>query len=89
MLEDVRQDTALAPNGTTNGTTTARAVNGASEENGAGVNGKKSDATNGTSSNGVGARPSLAIPQSVVDEALKVTRDCLDTVCDIDESGAT
>lgn len=36
------------------------------------MNGKKSDATNGTSSNGAGARPSLAIPQSVVDEALKV-----------------
>jgi hypothetical protein len=88
VLEDVRQDTALAPNGTTNGTTT-KAINGASEENGAGVNGKKSDGTNGTSSNGAGARPSLAIPQSVIDEALKVTRDCLDTVCDIDESGAT
>jgi hypothetical protein len=88
VLEDVRQDTALAPNGTTNGTTT-KAVNGASEENGASVNGKKSDGTNGTSSNGAGARPSLAIPQSVVDDALKVTRDCLDTVCDIDESGAT
>jgi hypothetical protein len=88
VLEDVRQDTALAPNGTTNGTT-AKAINGASEENGAGVNGKKSDGTNGTSSNGAGARPSLAIPQSVIDDALKVTRDCLDTVCDIDESGAT
>jgi hypothetical protein len=35
--------------GTTNGTT-AKAINGASEENGVGVNGEKSDGTNCTSS---------------------------------------
>ncbi|KAK4106400.1 hypothetical protein N658DRAFT_414233 [Parathielavia hyrcaniae] len=90
VLEDVRQDTALAPgSANANGnTSTIRSLNGsASEENGAvTVNGKKSDATNGA---GTGARPSLAVPETVVDEALKTTRECLDSVCDIDESGAT
>ncbi|KAK4157102.1 hypothetical protein C8A00DRAFT_29958 [Chaetomidium leptoderma] len=106
VMEDVRQDTALAPNSTSNssnGTTTksAAAVNGTSEENGssATVNGKKSDGTtngtttnnnnNGTTTTSAGSRPSLAIPQTVVDEALKVTRDCLDAVCEMDDSGAT
>jgi hypothetical protein len=48
------------------------------------VNGKKTEGTNGT-----GARPNLAIPQAVVDEALKATRECLESVCEIDDSGAT
>jgi hypothetical protein len=86
VLEDVRQDTALAPSATTNGTT--KSVNGVSEENGTTANGKKSDGTNGTNG-GASARPSLAVPQNVVDEALKITRECLDSVCEIDESGAT
>lgn len=86
VIEDVRQDTALAPNA--NGSAN-KAVNGNSEENGAGgggaVNGKKAESTNGTSN---GARQSLAVPQSVVDDALKITRECLDAVCEMDESGA-
>ncbi|KAH7326420.1 hypothetical protein B0I35DRAFT_405666 [Stachybotrys elegans] len=53
-----------------------------------------SSATNGDASktNGANAaaeKPSLAIPESVVEEALKVTRECLDAVCEIDDSGAT
>ncbi|KAH6624758.1 hypothetical protein B0J18DRAFT_410182 [Chaetomium sp. MPI-SDFR-AT-0129] len=85
VLEDVRQDTALAPSGgSTNGN--SKGVNGASEENGTSVNGKKSDATNGA--NGASAKQSLAVPQNVVDDALKVTRDCLESVIDIDENVA-
>ncbi|KAK4039710.1 hypothetical protein C8A01DRAFT_46894 [Parachaetomium inaequale] len=97
VLEDVRQDTAFSPSNAANNTTNgkAAATNGASDENG--VNGsssssKKGDATNGaatTNGSNTGDRPSLAIPQTVVDEALKVTRDCLESVCEIDESGAT
>ncbi|KAK4137799.1 hypothetical protein BT67DRAFT_453999 [Trichocladium antarcticum] len=87
VIEDVRQDTALGPS----------AANGASssEESGGGVvNGsKKTDAANGNASNGAAGhgsnRPSLAVPQSVVEEALKVTRESLDTVCEIDDSGTT
>ncbi len=83
VIEDVRHDTALAPN--SNGTT--KAVNGAStDENGATVNGKKTEGTNGATTSG--PRPNLAIPQAVVDEALKSTRDCLESMCEIDESGS-
>ena len=94
VLEDVRQDTAFSPSGATNTTNGKAAANGTSDENGATavVNGsKKGDATNGAATNGNtnSDRPSLAIPQTVVDEALKVTRDCLETVCELDESGAT
>ncbi|KAL2127925.1 hypothetical protein VTI74DRAFT_9988 [Chaetomium olivicolor] len=78
VLEDVRQDTALAPNNT----------NGGAAVNGEGVNGKKSEVTNGApTNNGTSARPSLAVPQTVVDEALKVTRECLDSVCEMEENG--
>ncbi|KAK4123514.1 hypothetical protein N657DRAFT_645069 [Parathielavia appendiculata] len=89
VLEDVRQDTALAPSSASANGTASKSMNGkTSEENGAvTVNGKKSDATNGA--NSASARPSLAVPQTVVDEALKITRECLDSVCEIDESGAT
>ncbi|KAK4234414.1 hypothetical protein C8A03DRAFT_37814 [Achaetomium macrosporum] len=82
VIEDVRQDTALSPNA--NG---SKAANGAAEENGnGGINGRKSEGTNGAGSN---ARPSLAVPQAVVEEALKVTRECLESICEIDENGAT
>ncbi|KAK4115313.1 hypothetical protein N656DRAFT_704297 [Canariomyces notabilis] len=90
VIEDVRQDTALAPN-------TTRPVNGSSSSDdggggGGGVNGKKTEGTNGaTASNNTASagRPSLAVPQAVVDEALKVTRECLDTVCELEDSGTT
>ena len=80
----MRQDTALGPNAN-------KAVNGgtSSSEEGSAVNGKKTD-TNGNANNGVASnRPSLAVPQSVVEEALKVTRESLDTVCEMDDSGTT
>jgi hypothetical protein len=86
VIEDVRQDTALGPNPN-------KAVNGgtSSSEEGSTVNGKKTDGgTNGNANNGVASnRPSLAVPQSVVEEALKVTRESLDTVCEMDDSGTT
>ncbi|KAH6849820.1 hypothetical protein B0I37DRAFT_369948 [Chaetomium sp. MPI-CAGE-AT-0009] len=105
VLEDVRQDTTLSPNGgtatATNGAAAAAAAaaaNGSStsEENGtpAAVNGSGSKTNgaatnNGTGAAGAGGRPSLAVPSTVVDEALKITRECLDSVCEMDESGAT
>jgi hypothetical protein len=70
-MDDVRQDTALNP--PTSSTTTNG--NGAIEVNG----GPKK-------ANGVDTadKPSLALPQSVVDEALRVTREALDQVCGIE-----
>ncbi|KAL2024482.1 hypothetical protein VTK56DRAFT_8293 [Thermocarpiscus australiensis] len=95
VIEDVRQDTALSPNANGN---TKTGVNGTStsEEGGNGVNGRKTEGANGAAttaaSNGTAspsARPSLAVPQSVVEEALKVTRESLEAVCEVDESGTT
>ncbi|OAA71370.1 hypothetical protein ISF_01921 [Cordyceps fumosorosea ARSEF 2679] len=47
--------------------------------------------TNGSSSkpttNGDGAagRPSLAVPQAVVEETIRVTKECLESVCEIED----
>lgn len=76
VVDDVRHDTqakaAAADGAGKNGETT----NGA-------TNGKK--AANGTAATEMGQ---LAVPTAVVDEVLKVTRESLEAVCDID-SGAT
>ncbi|KAL7807399.1 hypothetical protein V8C44DRAFT_337672 [Trichoderma aethiopicum] len=60
------------------------------------ANGKSSTATNGSSSsadnnkkaNGNADKPPLAIPTSVIEEALRITRESLDAVCEIEEKGS-
>jgi hypothetical protein len=101
VLEDVRQDTTFSsPNGTTttttNGSKAGAAANGTSAEengtptaNGSSKTNGAAAANNGNGTGAGGARPNLAVPSTVVDEALKVTRDCLDSVCEMDESGGT
>ncbi|KAH7632221.1 hypothetical protein B0T09DRAFT_365044 [Sordaria sp. MPI-SDFR-AT-0083] len=67
VLEDVRHDTANAPSG---------------DANGGGVNGKKlangADTTNGNVPAATTTAPSLAVPQAVINDALKVTRESLE-----------
>ena len=50
---------------------------------------RNSTQTNGTSSSkvgkGDGERQSLALPKAVVDEGVRVTRECLETVCTVEE----
>lgn len=72
VLEDVQHDSA--------NNTKSTSSNGKSSTNGdaSKVNGSSSDGTNA----------SLAVPDVVVEEALRATRDALETVCDIDENGA-
>ncbi|EGS20889.1 uncharacterized protein CTHT_0027270 [Thermochaetoides thermophila DSM 1495] len=78
VVEDVRQDTALAPSSTTaNGNGESTTTNGATNGKGATTNGNKGGVAD--------LKPSLAVPQSVVEEALKVTRECLDQLCEIEE----
>ncbi|KAK3987943.1 hypothetical protein QBC44DRAFT_244818 [Cladorrhinum sp. PSN332] len=102
VLEDVRHDTALAPplpsaasppptptpskanpgGGGSNGTAST-------EENGTAANGTSTNGTNHGSSISVAtpnARPSLAVPQAVIADALKITREALEAVVDIDEN---
>ncbi|KAK3955300.1 hypothetical protein QBC32DRAFT_47957 [Pseudoneurospora amorphoporcata] len=67
VLEDVRHDTANAPS---------------DDANGGDVNGKKlangADTTNGNLPTATTTAPSLAVPQAVINDALKVTRESLE-----------
>lgn len=42
---------------------------------------------NGSKANGTGdaGKPSLAVPQAVVDETIRVTKECLENVCEIED----
>lgn len=73
VLDDVRHDSALNPvSSSTNG---KPATNGdAAKANGSSTESKTT--------------PSLAIPESVVDEALRVTREHLEAICDIEDDEA-
>ncbi|KAI0847802.1 hypothetical protein F5Y00DRAFT_240474 [Daldinia vernicosa] len=80
VLEDVRHDTVAASDGTNNNnnntSTTTTTTNG-SKTNGASTN---TNTATATTTDG-----SLAVPQAVVDAVLKVARECLDTVCEVDD----
>ncbi|KAH8169732.1 hypothetical protein LIA77_10276 [Sarocladium implicatum] len=62
----------------------AEETNPATKNGGKATNGDNSKKVNGASSDG---KVSLAVPDAVVQEALKVTRESLETVCEIDENG--
>ncbi|KAK6950448.1 hypothetical protein Daesc_008776 [Daldinia eschscholtzii] len=87
VLEDVRHDTAAAsdggssatPNNNNNNNTSSTTTNG---NNG---NNKANGTTTATTTTTDG---SLAVPQAVVDAVLKVARECLDTVCEVDDGSA-
>ncbi|KAL7626723.1 hypothetical protein AAE478_003497 [Parahypoxylon ruwenzoriense] len=103
VLEDVRQETAAttaASSSTSdNAANGSEAVNGTTNGNGAKAGGGgSSGSVNGTAaagsnnnnnnSNAVVSDGSLAIPAAVVEAVLKVTRECLETVCEIDDGSA-
>ncbi|KAF9775215.1 hypothetical protein IL306_006702 [Fusarium sp. DS 682] len=72
VLEDVRHDSALNPvPSSSNGTSAKPATNGDAPK------------TNGAAD----AKPSLAVPESVIEEALRVTRESLEAVCEIEDEG--
>ncbi|RSM17937.1 hypothetical protein CDV31_003186 [Fusarium ambrosium] len=74
VLEDVRHDSALNPvSSSTNGKPAATNGDAAAKANGSSTETKT---------------PSLAIPESVVDEALRVTREHLEAICDIEDDEA-
>lgn len=98
VLEDVRHETATAASSnpssssssgggdnvdgpsSTNGTAAAATINGTKSANGA---------ANGAAGGGDGAGNSLAVPSAVVEAVLKVTRESLEAVCEIDNSGGS
>ena len=67
-------------------------ANARSEANGD-ASGKKlangADTTNGNVPTPTTTAPSLAVPQAVINDALKVTRESLEMVCEIEANGAT
>ncbi|PKS10064.1 hypothetical protein jhhlp_004689 [Lomentospora prolificans] len=65
VLEDVRQDTQLGKSGETS-------TNGADS--------KANGDANKKAVNGADQMPNLAVPQAVVDEALQITRECLEEI---------
>ncbi|KAH0495378.1 hypothetical protein TgHK011_008936 [Trichoderma gracile] len=79
VLDDVRES---QPSASSSSTATSSA------------NGKSSAATNGSGAdankkaNGASDKPPLAIPTSVIEEALRITRESLDAVCEIEEKGS-
>ncbi|KAF6809966.1 hypothetical protein CMUS01_00946 [Colletotrichum musicola] len=86
VLDDVRQDT-LNPSSTTSAST--------SKTNGTTAGGAEKDKkTNGASSTPTPAAdpntpPNLAIPAAVVEDAIKVTRECLEAVCEVDQTSGS
>ncbi|RSL71081.1 hypothetical protein CEP54_001477 [Fusarium duplospermum] len=76
VLEDVRHDSALNPVSSSTNGKPATTTNG---DAAAKANGSSGEAK---------TTPSLAIPESVVDEALRVTREHLDSICDIEDDEA-
>ncbi|KAI1647575.1 uncharacterized protein F4817DRAFT_337086 [Daldinia loculata] len=91
VLEDVRHDTAAASDGTTNTTTNSNSNtnNNNNNNNNSTTSTNGSTKTNGASTNTTTTTTttdgSLAVPQAVVDAVLKVARECLDTVCEVDD----
>lgn len=87
VLEDVRHDTtaaaAAASSSSSSSTATENGTNGG-EVNGSGASTNGASKANGASS----TDGSLAIPQAVIDAVLKVTRECLEAVAEVDD-GAT
>jgi hypothetical protein len=76
VLEDVRRDTLAAERN--DGVDGKNGVNGA--------NGKGKGVGKGENGRGNGGKEgSLALPKSVVEEGVKVTRECLELVCELEQ----
>jgi len=83
ILDDVRRDSLTStkcPASSTTGGPEAACGNGAGHANG-------KTATDGKGlGNASDHTPSLSVPKTVVEEALVVTRECLETVCELKEA---
>ncbi|KAL7799967.1 hypothetical protein V8C37DRAFT_304 [Trichoderma ceciliae] len=80
VLDDVRE-------GQSSSTPSTSSANGKSSSSATTTRNGDTKKTNGTSSSTSDKLP-LAIPTSVVEEALRITRECLDSVCEIEEKGS-
>ncbi|KAK1769241.1 hypothetical protein QBC33DRAFT_532728 [Phialemonium atrogriseum] len=95
VMDDVRQDTALASGGGAgdvdlNGSSSSNGNNN-NKVNGSAAAGEDEDKNKKNKKSTAAATTihGLAVPQAVVEEALKVTRESLETICEIEGDGAT
>ncbi|PMB72991.1 hypothetical protein BM221_000408 [Beauveria bassiana] len=72
VLDDVQEATAKAAAATNN---TAAA----------GTNGKSAPTTNGSTTTNNDVKLALAVPQAVVEDTIRVTKECLESVCEIED----
>ncbi|OAA32054.1 hypothetical protein AAL_01386 [Moelleriella libera RCEF 2490] len=88
IIDDVREASSSS--------TTSSSVSANGKASGATTNGDSSKRVNGTSSSSSSLssssspeKPNLAVPDAVVEEALRVTRESLEAVCEMDEQGTS
>ncbi|KAH6605129.1 hypothetical protein Trco_006836 [Trichoderma cornu-damae] len=84
VLDDVREGQSFSSSSTSS-------ANGKSSSSAATNGNGDAKKANGASSSSSGPNPDklpLAIPTSVIEEALRITRECLDSVCEIEEKGS-
>lgn len=92
VMDDVRHQTAMNPSSSSSSSSSTQQQNGGGvETNGNGNGNSNKKAVNGSSSyGGVDSddkQPNLALPQAVVEDALRVTRESLEMVCEIEGDG--
>ena len=81
VLEDVRRDQQGLGSSATNGADVAKDKDGKDKDK---PNGEKK-AVNGAAGTGGGDKHSLALPSAVVDDALRVTMECLKEIVSLED----
>ncbi|KAM3452542.1 hypothetical protein MY3296_004431 [Beauveria thailandica] len=89
VLDDVQEATAKAA-ATTTTTTAATAMattttSSSSTAAAATTNGKAAPTTNGSTTTTNDVKLALAVPQAVVEDTIRVTKECLESVCEIED----
>lgn len=89
VMDDVRHQTAVNNPGSS--TSSNANANGAETNGGKKANGSGSGSSNGVeaaaAAGGADDKANLALPQAVVEDALRVTRESLEMVCEIEGGG--
>ncbi len=75
VLSDIKSDTQLRDSTSSTSTNNSLTTNGTKGKK------KEDEARNGKGENG----QSLALPKNVVDEGVRITRECLELVCEVVE----
>jgi hypothetical protein len=82
VLSDIKTDTELSRASSSSSATISNGASGSASKTGKHGNGKKEEEVrNGKGENG----QSLALPKNVVEEGVRITRECLELVCEVVE----